>query len=419
MVSKLKLANNVNTFPIKVLLSFLVFTELLYVFGPINYNSENQLFTLLYLLLINLFMLIGFKSGLRNNVPIRSKVNSSYIGLVKKILLLSLILSFISLARKAETFNLFAILSKVIEGIIAPNDAYMSTLDSKASMITYVFMLLSPIQKSAIPLGVYCWKKLHRKYHFILVLLILIEIASWLVIGTRKGLFDIIITVIFTVIAASPDIITNNKKRKKIILVASIFICLFLVYFIWSNMARYNVTEINNYDAALNHVKKSYDKISPLIVIPLSVIENYLCQGYNALSCAITEFFNGEICMTFGFGNNFFLINLLEQFNVDILEHTYQNTLFVKHGIDPFVNWHSIYVWLANDVTFIGVPFVMFFITRFLAILWRNVINGNVLAVPSFVMTIQILAYAFANNQVLSFSFIPFIVWTFIFKYQK
>ena len=89
-------------------------------------------------------------------------------------------------------------------------------------------------------------------------------------------------------------------------------------------------------------------------------------------------------------------------------------------GIDPSINWHTIYVWLANDVTFIGVPLIIFLIGYFFSKTWADCVYGNNdAAVSLFALFLIMTFYFYANNQVISFSFMPFVVCFAIYVFSR
>ena len=136
-------------------------------------------------------------------------------------------------------------------------------------------------------------------------------------------------------------------------------------------------------------------------------ISSYLTQGYYGFSLALDE----EFIPMFGIGSSMFLIeNSSELIDENLYELTYMYRIR-DEGWDPFVNWHSIYVWLANDFTFIGVIFFMFFLGYLFSDIFINAIFlKSKLAISLLCMTMIIIIFIPANNQLLSYpsTFISF-----------
>lgn len=413
--------NKILFFPIKVLLYFLLFSVLLFIVGPVNYPVDNSLITVGYLLLVNWMLFKGYKKGIIRGRLYTGGRHTNYGNVIKFILLLSCFFLFLRIVDAAQTSSLSVIIQKTVQGIISPNEGYYAKLEkTHVSTITYFLMLMSPITSASLPLGVFYWKRLNSFYRAVVLILVLGNIAFWLILGTRKGLFDILIVLFFTVYAAYPNLIVNKIYKKKLIIGYVSCLTLFIVYFLWSTMGRYDTTDITDIgDSMTYNINPLYQDVSRPLVVGLSMLESYLCQGYYALSCALEEFSKGVVCFTFGLGNNFFTANLLERLDIDIIQYTYQGLLMQKYNIDPYVNWHSIYVWLANDFTFIGVPFILYIIGYWFAVIWKSVLHQNFFAIPIFMLFVQMIAYSFANNQVLSFSFIPLFFWFLLFIYKR
>ena len=151
------------------------------------------------------------------------------------------------------------------------------------------------------------------------------------------------------------------------------------------------------------------------LLVSLSSIMSYLCQGYYALSLALEM---GILPIAIG-GSSWFTIMLASRFGEDPTTHTYMYAL-ESMGIDMSMNWHTAYVWLANDFTFIGVPIFLFLVGRYFAIVWQDCINRRndfaFIVMPMFVLMVF---YLFANNQVFSSMFITFVIWFIIYLLSR
>lgn len=153
-----------------------------------------------------------------------------------------------------------------------------------------------------------------------------------------------------------------------------------------------NQTEVN--------VEAPLMKVIPQDFQPLLVYTSlYLTQGYYGLSLALNE----PYIPLMGIGNSYFLIsNFEELLGLDIWSYTYQARLAVD-GWHPLMNWHSIYVWFANDISFVGVLILMFFIGKYFAhVIFRSLVNEDPIASVLFCLLVISFFYFSSNNQVLS-----------------
>ncbi len=123
---------------------------------------------------------------------------------------------------------------------------------------------------------------------------------------------------------------------------------------------------------------------------------SYLTQGYYGMSMALGE----EWTPMFGIGNSMFLVNLISGNISDVDQFTYQVKL-EKYGWDSDVRWHSIYTWLANDVSFYGVILVMLLIGMLFGMMFLDAIKfKNPFARASVFFFILMMLFIPCNNQV-------------------
>ena len=416
-------------FPIKLLMGFLVFSELLFVFGPIAYNIPSRLLISIYLAIINLFMFFGYKYGImryRYTRPINKTIPS--LSLLKYLIILGVIISLYTIYVNwhLTSLSLSAFFNRILVGLTDSASVYYERLE-QASLSSQVLLLLlvAPIPFLAKIFGIIHWRQLKPLYQFLVVAILVLDAIYWIGIGTRKGLADILVLLMCVLILLRPDWLIIKRYRRVIITVMFSVISLFLIYFIISNMSRYGLDVNEVLDMTDGHPIKAFylNNISPYVYLPLRELTSYLCQGYYALSLALYDFFSeGVFCFSGGLGNNWFFINITDYVfpELDVLSRTYQQYLSDRYGISPTINWHSLYLWWANDVTFFGVPFVVFIIGRIFAHVWLDAYYyANKYAAPLVVLFALMVFYAFAGNQVLSFSFVTFFIVSLLYITNK
>ena len=305
-------------------------------------------------------------------------------------------------------------ISSIIYALSNSGDVYHNAIEiTQVAQFSLFWLLLEPIRWAAIPLGICNWRRIGKGLRMIVILTVIIEVLAWLGIGTRKGLFDVIVMIFFFSIANSPQWITDKSKRRKLVIIGVVALFAFLFYFIVSNMSRggFEIEEVNSITLHQT-IRPYYENHLPYwLVYSLTQIQSYLCQGYYALSKGLEM---GIKPITLG-GSGWFTIMLMRKVGYDPEPGIYMVAL-EQFGIDRHVNWHTIYLWLANDLTFIGVPFFIFIVGYLFAVSWRDVLYGkNQTAIPFFALMLIMVFYFYANNQVMSFSFMPFVFWTIIY----
>lgn len=390
-------------FPLKVLLTFLVVTELLIWLGPVKFDISNPFTLALYLALMNFALYFGYKKGVKKFKPTCCSVSPS---LIKIVILAGFLLYIYNLYTIWALHGLEVSAKTLVNALINPGEAYYSesTQDIDTSLLGLCF---SPVKWAAIPFGIFYWKRASNFYRSFVVLMVLMEIITWLGIGTRKGLIDICLIFFFCLIALQPSLI-QEKKSKRLIMITILSLGIaFLIYFIFSNMSRSGNDDFSELaEMSSGQFRVFYDNLPLGLTVALSFIVRYLCQGYYALSVGLKL---GIIPLA-PMGMSWFTIAIANKFGYDPLPNTYMAQLEC-FNIDMTVNWHSIYLWLANDFSFIGVPIIIYLIGYFLAQTWcDSVAKKNIYAFPIMTLFVIMTFYFFANNQVLSFSFLPFVI---------
>lgn len=404
--------NKIKYFPIKILLFFLVFTELLYAFGPLIYKNSSSYTLYVFFFIVNISLYLGYKSGIKYYIerPKSKKRRIKYLQLLKILIWFSFFMIFVRMIALWDIKNLspIAIISHLINSITAPGDVYESKLSIQSGVAAYFSILMSPLTFMTIPIAIYNRNKLSKFYQLFLSLLCVLELSIWVGQGVRKGIIDLFLIICFMMLATKPWIIINLKKYKSIMIFAIIFVFIFVYYFLYSNLHRYGLN--NPEDLVLKstifEIKDFYkNQVSALLLMIICSIESYLCQGYDALSYAL----DSDFTYSYGLGSSWFGLNLSNRLGLDIASHTYVFQLEKTHGIDPMINWHSIYTWLASDFTFIGVPVFVFFVGYLLATTWLDTLLERSFYAPAIFMLFVIMTfYFFANNQIFSLQFIAF-----------
>lgn len=389
------------TWPLKACLYFLIITEILFFIGPIEYDIDNSILLILYFIILNFALYRGYGKGV-------SKIQRYMHAFPQKInyKLLVIIGAFILLYNVTDQFGTLSIVTifeKVLYGIKNTGDVYYERQEYKFSLVSYAFNFFSsPVLLYSLVFGIFFFKKMSILLRFVLVFMIILYISSWLAIGVRKGIFDMILIIVVVFLSSKNDFLANDRKRRLFMITVFTFILCFISYFVYSNLGRYA-----QYDS-LVQMKDLYSIKEPYLILPDSItvslcnVECYLCQGYIALSKALDV----GIIPIHPLCTNLFTINVAEKFMSNVMAGSYLDILEKLYNIDPLINWHSAYVWWANGVTLFGVPFVIYFIGYGLGRTWNDIIHKvNIFAVPLFVLFFEVTFYLYANNQIFSFSF--------------
>lgn len=404
----------IEYFPLKVCLSFLILTEVLFWLGPNHYHIANDIVLAFYLILMNISLYYGYKLGVNKFRPSQFQFSNTSL---KIILLLGLIAMYRNLLNAWTSHGIELTLSSLINGVKNPGEAYLTFQDIGYRSSFFDVIFLSLFRIIAIPLGICIWNKLNKTFKVVVVATITLQIVTYLGIGVRKGLLDIMLYVFFIIVARDTSIITDYKKYRKIKIIAFSAIVLFLFYFVFSIASRYGHTFKEMQNLTGSEPRKFYSENFPgWFVFAFQSITGYLCQGYYALAESL-NMGPREIVM---FSDNWVSVYYCQKiFGYNPMLGTYMADL-ESIGIDMRVNWHSMYLWVANQFSFIGVPFVIFGVGYFFAQTWNDAVYGkNILSYIVFSFFIIMVFYMFANNQVLSDSATSFWLWLILYLVNK
>lgn len=415
--SKMNIKRNILIFPLIMVQIYLVGVIFLYVLGPWEWPTHKPALFYLLIFLYQLFFGLGYllsinksKRSVRNLKP---KSVDRFLAIMIIINLIYVIFNFLHTVG-LNSFSISNIIDAFVNGILNPSAQYKMKFSADkfgGSYFTYFSVLMAPVMWSVFPLSIYNFKRLKLNYKLIVLISLFFELARWIATGTSKGIIDVILIIlVVTVVKYMKKRALDNRNRifdfKKYrfrILVLSLIVV--GVFFFSNNVGDRVNQNWSNYIISNGNVNINVDaplmKITPNSMKPtLIYLTSYLTQGYYAFSMSLDL----DYYPMLGVGNSMFLMeNFNEIFDLNLYEKTYQNRMSV-FGWHPFVNWHSFYVWVANDVHYIGVILVMFLIGYLFGSVYKNVIlYDDPIALVLLCLTTIMIIYIPANNQLLSY----------------
>ncbi|MDT4856068.1 hypothetical protein FQZ97_904440 [compost metagenome] len=183
-----------------------------------------------------------------------------------------------------------------------------------------------------------------------------------------------------------------------------------LVFFLFVEILR------QRYLAAGIGLDNIYEKTHPLIswneeslvsslvgedyALALGIFLGYFTNGLYGLYLSLTLPFEWSYFV----GNSYSLGRIVEialSADGSILEHTYPYRVGVTYGWG-FDKWHSMFAWLASDITFLGILLLAPLFSFLYARLWLQAIKAsNPFAGPLFIYLSLGLIFSYANNQIM------------------
>lgn len=405
--------------PINFILIYLIGTELLYFFGPLKWKTENIITIFLFLFISNVLLYMGYKSTMhkliRKDFRIENTNNNSR-DVQKKVLRylrftipFNLIMTIANLLRYSglESFSIGQIIEKLFSGLSDPGTQYNAKFENKAvfggDLLAPISTALAPLLWAVLPLSLFYFRKLSKLNKTLIVFTIFFEITRWISVGTNKGVIDVFLIFLSIFLLRKNTKTSKHKRKNNGILLGIVVIFLIFGLYFFSNSISSRVGDsmlivqslANNTQIDTNSlILKIVPDFLKVIVIYITL---YLTQGYQGLSLTFSE----QFIPMFGIGNSSFLMaNLQPLFNMNLFSKTYQYRI-QSSGWDAEVNWHTIYSWLANDISYIGVLILMFFIGKYIAIVYfRSIQHKNVLNITLFSLIVIMIFYFPMNNQI-------------------
>lgn len=383
--------------PLKIIVAYLLLTLFLYAFGPFQWVTYRPiLFWLLNGTYIGMFIL-GWELGIKR--PSRkTEWNDSdgkgILSFLRVAITIEFLFELMGALRRFQvgSFSFSQLMRKLSLGLSDMGGAYRSfqaAIDDPNAIaiggtaVTMFNLFWCIFSFNVLMLGILYLKKLSRYNKIVLFLTIALIIAQYVATGTNIGVFRVIlIFIVFAGINLSRRgnrfSLNKRKKRSKWFIVAVIVaIAAILTLFdkimqsrggilLWQSSG-YNVGGIRiRSDSILLRILPA--GLQMLFVAACA----YLAQGYYGMSlCLRIPWKPG-----FGVGHSMALMDMFSNALATVHANSYQARV-TQFGWQERIQWHTMYSWFANDVTFFGVIPIMMIIGYFFALAFKDSVETN------------------------------------------
>ncbi len=403
--------------PLTIVIGFNLLTLFVFFTAPIRWETNNLYLFLFFSLFCQIMIVLGYKIGYRKYVKtnvshtVLNTISNTKLNFIFLFYLFTILIKYAYLL-KFNLFDIKGMFSFLMLGIANPLIGYQLSIEaSRPYTISWsIYFLISIINQVFFIIGFIKWRDMGRFKKYLFILLVVIELFYWMGRATSFGIIAMITTFSFSII----DKFRSKKLNIRQTLLFSFRLLLLLIGSIsvfintMNNRARHIAIDLKQFDLGISKVDEYQTAFS---IVPQSLHQSYmyivyyLSQGYYHTCLA----FDLDFKSTYFLGNNPALISLASAINIDVWEDTYIYRLREK-GVDPLVNWHSAYVWYASDVSFFGVPFLLFIIGYMFGISWALSLNNkDFLSKIMFIILGNMLLFLFANNSYISSVFYSFI----------
>jgi hypothetical protein len=393
----------VRLLPITFFVTYLSFTVWLFAFGPWAWPIDHAVTLYLFLAGAHLALLLGYLSA-------AFAQPRGYRGRwsLKQLVLVSLAVNLLLLL-PTSAFRTGSAIPHVLNGLNDPGESYYTTNVMRGQgggPAEYARILLGPLLGLLLPLTVFYWRELPRLVRLLALVSVLGFLAIYVAIGTNKAIADFVLLIPCLIVAsACAGYVRLTRRRVAVASVLSVVLAtLFFLFFSNTQLGRLKTSDAVGYLPNIG-LRADPDNIllrnaSPNVRIGILGLTSYVSQGYYGLSLALDQPF----VPMFGVGNSMFLYFNAEKVTGDsrIENLPYPVRVERSHGWGAYLNWSSIYPWLASDVSFPGAILVVFLIGRLFAMSWLDTVRGdNPFAVAMLAQFVIMIFYFPANNQML------------------
>lgn len=421
--------------PIRLTLIYLIVSLLMYEFGVFDWVTHKPI--LFYGLMVSYLtaLWVGYRMGIRrtfpNAVEWKDALVNRCIPILTALLVFGYVLYVVNVFRGygLKTFDFLELFRRMGVGITNPGLGYamnrerILTLDSSMIMggtvVTLINYAWSFLRYPVLLLSTVYFKKLPIVGKVVMGLYLVTMVLYYLSIGTTIDILTVFLLIELPVMLRAFTAAHEHKLDKKqvIRLLAGLLAGVMFIacYFGWMMLSRggihnydqpeYNVGGVHLSEGTVSTPSEGEDGsssgtihsfIPPVVMKVWISATSYLTQGYYGMSQALTLPWQPM----FGVGHSMFLVDFITGNLFDVDQYTYQVRM-EPLGWNSDVQWHSMYTWLANDVSFYGVILVMLLIGLLFGAMFRDAITtNNPFAKISVFYFILMMLFIPCNNQI-------------------
>jgi hypothetical protein len=390
------------------MMAYLLGTILVFALGPFDWPIDNWGCLVLFLTAVMGTLFIGYRLGVGGNAA------GTELKAWRRVLVLGAIATIVMLFPAAYLYT-GKMPWEVADAVRDQAAAYRELQESLAlttqgdrAIVAVARAVVAPLTLAAIPLGALHWRDLSWLLRLLLGAAIASTIIFSLLRGTDREIADLIIVILSTSLvavargrldrgASAPGML---RRHRVAILVTAAALATAAVAFVERKEQRIG----SNHEICVGDVRVCADYDHALLGplgdrsrFGLSMAAVYLGQGYFGLSLALTKDFQS----TWGLGHSLPLMTYYSALsgNEELYERSYTFRLR-DDGWSDLNQWSTMFPWLANDVGFFGVPFVIGVLAWIWGSSWKDaVLRKNDRAAIVFVFMMVLIFYMPANNQ--------------------
>lgn len=415
-------------FPLQIIVIYLVFTLILYALGPFAWPTHHPIeFYLLNMLYIGMFGLgwyIGIKYTHAYSDVYSARIQYRLLNNLPFFLVCNLCVEFINIFRNFgySNLDLYSLIMDCVYGIKNMGNAYnlavirIAELSGKdvigGWLMTGLNIIWGFVSFPLLLFGIFYYRQLRCTSKVIIILHTLLIFVSYMAIGTNIGVFRLILAIIvfYWIKITQKSIVYRKKHSPKFFMLVLLGIIFMSILFMHIMQSRGGILSWDSSSYNIGGIKLDMDSLffyflPESLYMMLVAASSYLTQGYYGMSLCLSI----EWLPTFGLGSSMAIIKKLSEYASDTIQRrTYQFRL-TSLGWEEDIRWHTMYSWIANDTSFLGVIVIMFFIGLLFAMAYKDSIISNNPYAHIVVYYFALMAFFIpCNNQLFQSTYIMF-----------
>ncbi len=381
---------------------YLLASLAIFAFGPLELPVENPTMLYGFALTAQAAILIGYLVG------IRSPANGyrgylSFPALVQ----IAILLTCVVLGLSFRFRNYIGI--SVTQALADPSLAYYARLEQFASGQSTSFLysvmraLAGPMLAVFIPCGVFYWRQMDWMWRGFWLAGAVLFFADCILTGAAKGLFDIILVLPWLLWAKSStrrmDSQASKSKYALTIVVSLAVITSGIGYFSYSREARFGLGNNSYPPGTVGWSQELYGVTIPEPTeFTIYMVARYWTHGYYGLAGCLQLPFE----WSYGVGHSSVWMKYAGSLSIDpdaFWLTCYPARLEAETGYSTAHYWHTMYPWIASDLTFPGAILFVGLMAFLMAQAWNDTLRGlNPFAIGFCTQVILMFYYIPANN---------------------
>lgn len=405
--------------PVRIAVAWSMATYVLFVFGPWAYPMRYSVVLFALVALYNLSIYAGFRRG-ATRPPRRhygdTGVKSFNIDrLLNFAFFATLVLFPIRLVIATQNYSLdwSLFVSKVVTGLSSAQENYSQrfvvTPPGIWGVLNHVNVLLGFIAWLYVPLLVLVWERASMAKRALGVVVVIGSILASVARGQNFGAFDVVAQLVAFILIRRAGFAAKNGAQQKMfggrawkILAPALFVFFFLSFFANTMKSRIgdqfrSLLVIQGGSVPIDESSALWNLTPPPLQPVFASISMYVSHGYAALRLAVDESFS----TTYGIGGSYFLLDNASELDPGLQARTFQAKLEASQGYDSHALWHTAYLWIANDVSLLGVPIILYGMFMLFGRAWRDYVErGNLFGALMMAPMTAFVALISSSNQI-------------------